>query len=153
MHCYASSDECGSKPQRQTVRLRCGSILGNLKLLQEQPETSDDKAESHQGQTRTYPCEKSSLGCQVIAKVDCLPHFFWAIHFCCLPPLNLLISPLARLLSAFWRCLKHHLALDPDAVGAELLTVKRIAVEIRIGYLQFGVMAVKVQVYPDGVLI
>jgi len=92
-------------------------------------------------------------GCQVIAKIDCLPHSFWAIHFCCLPPLSLPISPLVRLLSVFWRCLKHHLALHPDAVGAELLTVKRIAVQVGVRHLELSVVAVEIVVDSQSVFV
>jgi hypothetical protein len=56
-------------------------VLNAAELLQKEPETRYNEAESHQGQTRANPCEKSSLGCQVIAKLGPEPHFRWRIHF------------------------------------------------------------------------
>jgi len=42
-------------------------VLGNLKLLQEEPEVRYNKTESHQSQAGTHPCQKSSLGSQIVA--------------------------------------------------------------------------------------
>jgi len=92
-------------------------------------------------------------GCQVIAKIDCLPHSFWAIHFCCLPPLSLPAQSARQTLLTILACLKHHLALQPDAVGAELLTVKRIAVQVGVRHLELGVVAVEIVVDSQSVFV
>lgn len=47
IHCHAGSDKRSSKPQGQSVRLHRGSVLGNLKLLQEQSETCDNETKPH----------------------------------------------------------------------------------------------------------
>ena len=77
----ARSDQCSSKPQRQSIRLHGGSVLGNLKLLQEEPEPGNNEAEPHQSQARANPCQKRSLGSQIIPEVSAPPTLWWFTHF------------------------------------------------------------------------
>jgi hypothetical protein len=67
------------------------SVLGDLELLQEEPETRHHESESHQGQTRANPSKKGPLSSQVIAETSLLPCPCRPIHIRCF----LLISHVA----------------------------------------------------------
>ncbi len=67
IHGDSSGDQRSAEPQRQSVRLGCGSVLDELELLQEEPEPGDHETEAHQGETGTNPCKKSPLCRQRIA--------------------------------------------------------------------------------------
>jgi hypothetical protein len=42
-------------------------VLHNFELLKEESESRHDETETHQGQTCANPCQKRSLGSQIVA--------------------------------------------------------------------------------------
>jgi hypothetical protein len=81
-------------------------VLDHFQLLKKESESRHDETETHQGQTRTNPRQKGSLGSQIITQRGSLPGFDRLIHFSQLPPNHIIAIPFAlRLASAkmLWR--------------------------------------------------
>jgi len=92
-------------------------MLGNLKSLQEQPETGHNESKSHQGQACSDPCEQRTFGGEIIAQASSLPRFSWGVHVCAVP--CLLISMLSRFLSGDTRIAEAPRAIVPRTSRCE----------------------------------
>ncbi len=95
---HAGGNQSGAEPEGQAVGVCRLRVSDHLKLLEEEPETGDDKAETHHGQASSNPREQSALGSEIIAE-SCLHGVGrnGVLGQACVPPMIAILSSAAVL--------------------------------------------------------